>query len=284
MSDRAALVVRLAPLGLVVVLAVAMLLPPQPGLTPPARDPDLAESVATTLDGLPEGAIVVVGFDPDIGTYAEIRPGVRALLGELADRDARLVTVSLTPEGRALLAAEVARIGVAGDEVIELGFVAGAEAGLVALSRSAPTTSGPADVAARLGDDGLDAADLLVVVGGNDIGPRSWIEQVLPRVGEVPMIALAPTVLLPELLPFVETGLIDALVGTPGDALALRDGLLATDGDEGDLAGGSGVAADTPVDGLALLLGLVAALLLLAHALAARAFPDLPFARPPEGA
>ena len=51
-------------------------------------------------DDLPAGPLVLVGFDPDLGTYAEVRPTVRTALADLLDRDARLAFISLTPEGR----------------------------------------------------------------------------------------------------------------------------------------------------------------------------------------
>lgn len=266
---------RVAPLFLLALLAIAWLLPAPDGLRLTAgRDPEVAERVATILDGLPEDAVAVVGFDPDVGTYPEIRPAVRALLAELLDRELALVTVSLTPEGRALLLAELARVEEAdpgAGSPIDLGFVPGAEAALVALSRTAPSGLESEELGARLLGRGFRAADLLVVVGGNDIGPRSWIEQVLPRVDETPLIAVAPTVLLPELLPFVESGQIDALAGTPADGAALRSGLL----DAGPEEPGDGVAADRPVDRLALLLGVLVAVGVVGHAMVARFAPRL---------
>jgi hypothetical protein len=60
------------------------------------------------------------------------------------------------------------------------------------------------------------------VVGGNDIGPRSWVEQVLPRVDALPLLAIAPTTLLPELQPYLEGGQLDGLLATPRDGAAYR--------------------------------------------------------------
>ena len=47
------------------------------------------------------------GFDPDLGTYAEVRPTARAVIDDLLARDAVLRLVSLTPEGRALAVSEI---------------------------------------------------------------------------------------------------------------------------------------------------------------------------------
>lgn len=272
MSDRARLTARGAPLVLVAVLAMAWLAPDPAAVAFGSRGTGVAERVAETLDAMPDSPLVVVGFDPDVGTYAEIRPAARALLDELRERDARLAFVNLTPEGRALLVAELARLDAAGatEAIVDLGFVPGAEAAIVSLSRSVPAARGGESPPAALQATGLSAADLLVVVGGNDLGPRTWVEQALPRLGGPPMIAVAPTVLLPELLPYVASGQIDALVGTAADVAAYR--------------AEAGGAEDRPVDALALFIGLAAAIGVPAHAVAARAWPGMRIRRRGEDA
>lgn len=263
MSDRRRLLIRALPLALVALLALAWLVPESP-LAAFGTDPGVPDRVSATLDGMPAAPVVAVGFDPDTGTYAEVRGAARALLDDLLARDATLVFVNLTPEGRALLVGEVARLEAAGagaDALIDIGFVPGAEAALVSLSRSVPGAGADRELAAELEATGLETADLLVVIGGNDIGPRTWVEQALPRLGAPPLVAIAPTVLLPELLPYVESGQIDALVGTAADASALA---------AGDAPGG-----DRPVDALAVLVGVLAAIGIPSQAVAARAWPGL---------
>lgn len=277
MSDRRRLLARALPLLFVAAIGVAWLVPDQPLAEFRARG-DVAERVAATLDSMPDAPMVAVGFDPDAGTYAEVRPAVRALLDELLERDASLVFVNLTPEGRALLVGELARLRAAGaeaDAIVDVGFVPGAEAALVALSRSivrpAAGSAGDDELLAELEATGLQAADLLVVVGGNDLGPRTWVEQALPRLGGPPLVAVAPTVLLPELLPYVESGQIDALVGTPADSAAYARANGAPD-------------AAQPVDAFALLVGVIAGILVPVHAVASRAWPDLRVRRRGEAA
>jgi len=262
------LLLRAAPLGLLLLLSVGWLLPQPSGLTLAARASDIALRVEATLDAMPESPVVVVGFDPDIGTYPEIRPAVRALLADLLEREARLVLVNVTPEGRALLLAEIGRLRASSERavMVDLGFVAGAEAALVALSRTAPAPDAPVALRAQLAADGIAAADLIVVVGGNEIGPRTWVEQVLPRVDQLPLVAISPTVLLPELLPYVESGQVDALIGTPGDGAAYRESVASTPGAAAD---------DRLVDRLALLLGLLVGIAVLGQALGERILPGL---------
>ena len=263
MSDRRALVIRALPLALVALLGIAWLVPDSQ-LTAFGTGGEVGERVSATLDAMPQAPVVAVGFDPDTGTYAEVRAAARALLDDLLARDATLVFVSLTPEGRALLVGELARLdatGAGADAVVDVGFVPGAEAALVSLSRSVPGSGAERELAAELEATGLEAADLLVVIGGNDLGPRTWVEQALPRLDAPPLVAVAPTVLLPELLPYVESGQIDALVGTAADATAYA---AIDEADE-----------DRPADALAVLVGVLAAIGIPTQAVAARAWPGL---------
>ena len=165
---------------------------------------------------------MLVGFDPDLGTYAEIRPTVRTLLRRPAGARRTLVFVSLTPEGRALAIAERARlvgVGVARRAPVDLGFVPGAEAALVSLAARS-TDGGDRLRRPALPDEPIA---LGLVIGGNDIGPRSWVEQVEPRVEGLELVAVAPTVLLPELTPYLESGQLRALLATPRDGAAYRE-------------------------------------------------------------
>ena len=226
MSERRALLVRLAPGLLLVGLAAAWLLPDPASLQLASADLPAAQEWEAAFDALPEDPTVLVGFDPDMGTYAEVRPTVRTALADLLNRDARLVLVSLTPEGRALLVSELARLrrGEAdATRLLDLGYVPGSETALVSIA-SAPQVPAAAEgaVAQQLVEEGIGAVDAALVVGGNDLGPRSWVEQVGPRVQGLPILAIAPTVLLPELQPFVASGQLAALLGTPRDGAAYR--------------------------------------------------------------
>ena len=257
MSDRRAWLWRLAPGLLVLVLAVAIVVGSgtRPGLelaNPGASTGDLA----SVLDRLPDDGLVLVGFDPDLGTYAEIRPTVRALLADLLDRGARLAIVSLTPEGRALAVAErerMARAGADAAQLIDLGFVPGAEAALVALARELTDASTEGIVAGLPDAVGSEEIAMSLVIGGNDLGARSWVEQFQPRTDAIPLVAVAPSVLLPELRPYLASGQLAALLATPRDGAAYRASI-----DLGTAATGL-VAEDGPAP-LAVLVGLLAAI------------------------
>lgn len=267
-ADRRAIVVRLAPVALLAALAIAWLVPEPPGLrlAPEATDGDPAREWEATLDGLSGTPLVLLAFDPDLGTYPEIRPTVRAAIADLLYRNARIAFVSLTPEGRALGLAELDRLerGRANPaRLLDLGFVPGAEAAIVELARGPLVPeAATGEIARRLRDGGVGALDAVVVVGGNDIGPRSWVEQLLPRVGAITMLAVAPTALLPELLPYRTSGQLDALLATPIEGAAYRDAVRLERLDR--------LTDPTEPRSLPIAIGLVVALGVIGHALVRR--------------
>lgn len=253
MIDRARLFRWAGPAALLAALAVAWAIPDPDWLQLGTPDRRAADEVTATLDALPAGPSVLVGFDPDLGTYAEVRPTVRALLADLLDRGARLDVVSLTPEGRALGIVERDRLERGGADAAglrDLGFVAGAEAALV-------------DLAQGLGEP----YDAIVVIGGNDLGPRSWVEQVRPRVGDVTMLAVTPVVLLPEVRPYLASGQLDAALITPREGASYRAGL--------ELGGAPSLTESGEPPTLAILIGMLAAVGALGQALGARAMSTL---------
>ena len=261
MTDSARLLRLAGPALLVAALAVVWAVPGPGWLQLAAHDRQAADEMEAALDALPAASSVLVGFDPDLGTYAEVRPTVRALLADLLDRGARLDVVSLTAEGRALGIAERDRLVRGGAEeaaLRDLGFVAGAEAGLVDLARG-------------LGE----RYDAILVVGGNDLGPRSWVEQVVPRVDDVTVLAVTPVVLLPEVRPYLAAGQLDAALITPREGAAFRATL--------EPGGASPPTESREPATLAVLVGMLAAVGVLGQALGARAVVTLSAIRGREG-
>ena len=220
------------------------------------------------FDALPEDALVLVAMDADLGTYPEIRPAVRAALADLQQRGASLSFVSVSVDGRAIAAAELARLRAAGDEgdLLDLGFISGVEAGIVRLVGDA-LPAGAAGVVADAVTErggGLAAFNLALLVGGTDVGPRSWVEQAGTRLPQMPMVAIAPTFAQPELAPYLRTGQLVALLATVRDDAAYVESFGAA----------GETAADAPPSAAAMLLGMVVALAVLVQALV-RAVPRL---------
>ena len=258
---------RFVPLALIVLLGGAVLLRPgDDGGALLLANPDRARvaELRAAFDALPEAPLVLVGLDADLGTYPEIQVAVRAALADLLARDARLAVVSFSPEGRAIAGAELDRLrrdGVGADQLLDLGFIAGAEAGMVrAVTDLLPTGSeGPMADAIRETGTGIAAFGLVLVVGGTELGPRTWVEQVGTRLPSLPIAAIVPTFAQPELAPYLRTGQLVALLAT------LRDGAAYA----ADVGGGGEGAPDRVPSALAMLVGLLVALGALGRTVAA---------------
>lgn len=254
----------MAWLVLLVVLAVGVIVGSgemPDGLQLANPDPVRSAQVRAAFALLPDQPLVLVAMDPDLGTYAEIRPTLRAAFEDLRRRGASLAFVSVTAEGRAIAAAELERLREAGAEdeaLIDLGFVAGAEAGMVRLVGDAlpPGASGRVAEAITAAGGGIGAFQMALLVGGIDIGPRSWVEQVGTRLPTLPMVAVAPTFAQPELAPYLRTGQLAGLLATVRDGAAYTQAVEA----DGFILLSDGARGDGPPSSLAMLVGMLVAI------------------------
>lgn len=248
----------LAAMALLAILGVALMLGTPAGLQLPTPSRTAVTQLSSVLARIPPGGTVLVAFDPDIGTYPEIRFAVRSLLDDLLARGVGLAIVSYTPEGRALALGELDRLvagGAPASRLLDLGFRTGAEAALVTSVASVVprSASGPVAEALRARGGGLRAFDLALIVAGVDLGPRTWVEQVRPRVPGLSLVAVAPTSLRAELEPYLATGQLAALLGT------LRD-------DAAYASSAQSPGAHRAPTALAILLGMLAALAVMLQA------------------
>lgn len=241
-------------------------------------NPDLSHvsEVRGVLGRLPDRPLVLVGMDGDLGTYPEIRPAVRALLSDLSARGARIAFVSFTPEGRAIASAEVDRLqadGLSADRLVDYGFVAGAEAGMVLAVTDLPSPPDPTNAVGRsvlAAGDGIAAFDLAVIVGGTDFGPRSWVEQVATRLPSLPMVAVVPTFSQPELAPYLRTGQLEGLLATVRDDAAYAEDVARRLGSQEQVG-----SASTGQDPAAMLVGMLVALAVLGRAFVVGGRPEV---------
>ena len=207
-------------IALLLLLAAGFLIP---GIDLQASGSDAAAvgDLNAVINGLPSGAPVLVDIDGDLGTYPEIRYVTRAALADLYDRGANLAIVSFSAEGRAIALAEIDRLrelGAGPDRLVDLGFRSGGEPALVQLAGSGIGLTPTGPLADALRNGGTGSFRLALVIGGAEIGPRSWIEQVEPRLPDLPIAAITPSFLLPEVLPYRSSGQLIALLGTlPAD-------------------------------------------------------------------
>jgi hypothetical protein len=261
-GEGAARLRRAAPaLVLVLLLVVASLANGAVGgLGLASQDRSRVDQLRRAIADLPSDALVLIACDADLGTYPEIRAATRAAIDDLAIHGAQLAIVSFTPEGRAIAAAERDRIVRAGTETapLDLGFVAGAEAGLVrSIASVVPTSaSGPVADAIRKRGGGIGAFDMILIVSGNDLSARSWVEQVGSRLPALSMVTIAPTFLDPELEPYLRSGQLTALIAT------LREGVAFAEA----VSDASGARPGPIVGALPMLVGMLAALAVLGEA------------------
>lgn len=253
---------RAAPaLLLLLLLGGASLVPvaaDEAGLRMASPDRSHVDQLRGVIGDLPNGALVLVACDADLGTYPEIRAATRAALADLAAHGAQLAIVSFTPEGRAIAAAEMDRIArEGGAPPADLGFVTGSEAGLVrAISSILPDAASGATVESiRQRGGGIGAFDMVLVISGSDISARSWVEQVGARLPDLPMMAIAPTFLDPELEPYLRSGQLVALLATLREDVAYAQSVGA-----GSTSGPGAVPAPLPM-----LVGMLAVLAVLAE-------------------
>jgi len=258
-------------LVLLVVLGAAVVIGPKEstaGLALPNPDREAVTRLRAVFSALPDQPLVIVAMDADFGTYPEIRPAVRAAFDDLLRRGASLAVVSVTAEGRAIGATELERLRVLGareSALLDLGYVAGVEAGIVRLVRTAIPTSAAGPVAAVVRERGgqLGAFDTALLIGGTDVGPRTWIEQAGTRAPNLPMVAIAPTFAQPELSPYLRTGQLAGLLATVRDGAAYAETIdgesLTPLPDEPQ--------RDRVPSALAMLTGMIVALLVLARLL-----------------
>lgn len=261
-AERLAAMRRAAPvlLLLLTLVAAALVSDRIGGLRLASPDRSRVDQLRLAIGNLPDGALVLIACDADLGTYPEIRATTRVAIDDLAAHRARLAIVSFTPEGRAIASAELDRISRAGriEPPADMGFVAGAEAGLVrGIASIVPVEAkGAVADAIRQRGGGIGAFDMVLIVSGSDISARSWVEQVGSRLPVVLLVSIAPTFLDPELEPYLRSGQLAALLGT------LREGIAYAEA----VAAGSKTSPGPTPGPLPMLIGMLAAIAALAEA------------------
>ncbi len=147
------------------------------------------------IDRLPANSKVLIAFDWEADRYGEMGPLSSSVVQHIMAKRARLVTLSLNPQGPALAAriidelANNANYGNSsfykyGSTYLNLGWRSGQEAALRSLFnamgdltdyKNGQRASG---LAATSGINSLNDFDLIVVLAGDEGSVRAWVEQV----------------------------------------------------------------------------------------------------------
>jgi hypothetical protein len=200
-------------LALVAVIVAAMFVPALQELVL-APDTMAGRDAYVTLRALPRGSEVLLVVDYDAAHDGELTPLTRVLLWHLVSSGHRVVTISHTPQGAAMVQDLVesravwaySPAPVAGEQVLNLGylpphpasmqaFMADPLGGAALWGSSARAQDTPLGrEIARLGD--LDA---LVLVSASHEHTRWWIEQTR---GVAPTLAAVSASIAPALLPY----------------------------------------------------------------------------------
>lgn len=208
-----------------------------------------ARRIYDFIQGLEAGSVVLVSFDYDPGSRAEVHPMARAILHHCLRQGHRLVVPALWPQGVPLATALLDELAPKygkkyGEDYVVLGYFAGPTQGLpqVLAIMTNLHTAFPQDVrGTKIGDVPLmkgvrGAADFAMVVtlSAGDPGVPAWVGIAHDRYGKV-VAAGATAVQTPNFLPFVPKQLLgilgglagaadyEALVGQPGVATSGMD-------------------------------------------------------------
>ena len=239
------------PLGRVMLsalLAVALIAPffLPPGVLQPPSPPAMAAPALDAyaqIERVGRGDLVLVAFEHGAAEAVELESGARAVLAHLADRGARLMTLTTNPVGVMVghrLVDEIA--GDARPAPVDLGYLAGYLGGLRSLV--ARDVGMQAEPPARFGFDFRgdatnlnvrsmrESIKLIVLLPGQYEAMRAWLEQVgsvtgredagLPGV-RVPMVAVVGAGIEPLAAAYWESGQLDGYVAGYAGALAYAE-------------------------------------------------------------
>lgn len=183
------------------------------------------------VDDLPAGTVVLLVFDYDPTTAAELDLQAEAIMRHLLDRRARLLAISLIPQGPPLAQAAWERVArsaphIYGQDFLNLGYLAGQEAGLRllfndlqdAFPRDFKQQKLLAEQPLMQNVQSLQDVSLIVILASEPASVRRWIEQV-QSICPIRMVAGVSALAGPSVLPYRESGQLSGLlIGVSGAA------------------------------------------------------------------
>lgn len=229
-ADRSNVWRRLAYLVLATAIVVGVMLPPGTLGSSSAISPEVSDLYAT-IETLPLRSTVLVSFDYEPATSDEMQPLASAVITHLMRRQARILTMSLLPQGPALAGGVMRTLAeqnvyAYGADYVNLGFFSGDEAALASLGSNLSAAlkgddaSGQplADMTLPRAVSGMSAINLVIEIAGDESGAARWVEQVQTRTG-VRLVALTSAVALPLTFPYRQSGQLTGLAsGLPAAA------------------------------------------------------------------
>jgi hypothetical protein len=212
--------------------------------SPLVIDPAPVNTFRAEITKLPPDSVVVVSFDYSPATEAEMGPLAQIILRDLLEHQARVVAVSLRPEGAAMAQRLFEHLDSEypyGQRTINLGYLPGQTAGVRSLAflSSVPLFQNGAQTLADYPDwndvTGLGDVALIVAVADSPFAVRWWVEQAGPgTLIDRPMVAAVSAAADPSIRPYynpIETksGQLIGLLSGIRDAAAYENRLQRTD-------------------------------------------------------
>jgi hypothetical protein len=180
--------------------------------SPRVIDPAPVNTFRAQLTKLPADAVVVVSFDYDPATEAEMGPLAQIIVKDLLDHQAKVVGVSLRPQGAGMAQAMFEQFADEypyGQRTVNLGYLPGQTTGVRSLAflSSAPWFQGGAETlqgsSAWQNVGGLGDVALVVVLADSPLPVRWWVEQLGPGTrSNRPMVAAVSKAADPSVRPY----------------------------------------------------------------------------------
>ena len=247
---------------------------PQPALSPSG------EAAYAVLQSVDTTRPVLVAFDYEPAYSGELSAAGHAVLQHLIQKNTRLIFLSTAPAGAVfaddMLQSSFMAVNPGADDnffeayrttrTANLGYLAGSSAslqefassppqaaryGLNAALDGVPTWSLPA----LAGVDSLDDFGMVLVLTDSSTLGRTWVEQISPALGSVPMVMVSSAAAAPMLQPYYESNQIDGLVVGMADGLAYQEKSANNSpaaGAQAALKAAAGLAAIALLAGLAI--------------------------------
>ncbi len=244
---------------LLVVLLTALAVPSlAANLQSPPEAPGAAE-LFQRIDGLTDKDVVLIGYEWDARRISEMKPLEQAVIGQLIQKQVKLVLVSTDPQGSLLLfdlrdQLNSAGYGRGAEDYILLGYKPGGELALRSLVQDFQgalrndfqgndATIGALAGGSKTGKVLTSLGDLsMIVVLADDAGDvQSWFEQIRRSVPQLPLAFLLPAEAAPIVQPYLQASRDPQIA--PIYHLAGKQGALAY-----EQLRGSGHTADVQVE------------------------------------
>jgi hypothetical protein len=213
---------RLLYVVLLLALLAALTLPDlAAGLQSPPQAPGAAE-LFERIDALTPNDVVLIGYEWDARRISELKPLEQAVVGQLIQKQVKLVLVSTDPQGSLLLFdlrddLQAANYKEGGEDYILLGYKPGGDLALRALAQDFQAAlhsdfqGSDATISALAGGlqtgrplMALSDFSMLLVLADEPGDVQSWVEQIHSSVPQTPLAFLLPAESAPLVEPYIQ--------------------------------------------------------------------------------